>query len=456
MSANEMITTRPNGASVATRGVFGDSLEVRGETAATAVAARATAEVQARYVVAARNPRDVLDVRARVLKHCQRPGFAAKARYRKPVGSSHVEGPSIRFVEAALAEYSNVDTDVIVAYEDAEKIQLRVIVCDLERNITHKAEQVIRKTVERSSVRPGQDVVGQRENTSGRTTYIIRATDEDLANKQAAAASKMLRGLGLKILPADLVDDAMEACMASVRDQASQDPAAARKKIADAFSAINVSPAALAEYLGHPLDQIEPAEIVELRAVYDGIRDGDASWSELLNNRRAERGAPATPGVEPPPPAKGVAGVKARVARRTTPGTVAAGHVEPEPAPVVDRDTKPANPATDLSKPYPIAQREADDTVRTHRDPPRTPAESLTRAAEGAGRDFTIHPPLDELAATIADLEHRLARVGLTNDAAAIFDRIRALPPGADRERLERLGIAAIEGADPVTGEVAP
>lgn len=316
---SQELITRPSGAAIATRGAFSDSVEVRGETAATAVAERAKAEVQARFAIAQHRPRNVLDVRARVLDHCKRPGFAAKARYRKPVGNTAVEGPSIRFVETALAEYSNVDTDTVVAFEDSEKILLRVSVTDLENNLTHKGEVLIRKTVERSSLRPGMEAVGKRQNTSGRDVYIIRATDEDLANKQAAAASKMLRGLGLKILPADVVEEAMQLCIDTLRDAATKDPSAERKKIADAFHSLGVNPAALVDYLGHPLERLEPGEIVELRAVYDGIRDGEASWSELLANRRAERGerpSERSTTQDDRPPSRGVAAVKARLQKR--------------------------------------------------------------------------------------------------------------------------------------------
>lgn len=305
---------------IARQGFGETTLEARGETAATAVAERARAEIQSRFVVAQARPRNALDVRARILDHCKRIGFAGKARYRKPVGNSHVEGPSIRFVETALSEFGNCDCDIVVAYEDPEKILLRVSVCDLERNITHKGETLVHKTVERSTVRPGQEVIGQRANTSGRTVYIIRATDEDLANKQAAAASKMLRNLGLKVLPADIVEDCMEQCTRTIRDEAVKDPAAERKRIADAFHGLGILPAMLADYLGHGLEHMEPGDIVDLRAVFDAIRDGEASWSELVATKRGDRSRADTVDDRP---RGAVASVKSKLTRRSVPGGVA-------------------------------------------------------------------------------------------------------------------------------------
>ena len=47
-----------------------------GETAVSAVAALAEANVKARYAMALRRPRDLDEVREKILKECRRPGFA--------------------------------------------------------------------------------------------------------------------------------------------------------------------------------------------------------------------------------------------------------------------------------------------------------------------------------------------------------------------------------------------
>jgi hypothetical protein len=88
------------------------------ETQGSALAARAQAEVQARYIVALQRPRNVEDFRIRLLEHCKRAGFAAIASYEKPVGGEKIRGPSIRFVETALQEYSNVLPEETITYDD--------------------------------------------------------------------------------------------------------------------------------------------------------------------------------------------------------------------------------------------------------------------------------------------------------------------------------------------------
>ncbi len=260
------------------------------ETAVSAVATQARAMVEARFVVAMNRPRDVDDFRARLLKDCQRPGFAEVAIYSLPRGGKKIEGASIRFLEAALRAWGNADSAVHVIFEDDEKMLIRVTVTDLETNATYSSEHRIAKTMERRELKKGQRALGERENSYGDTVYLVQATDDDITMKINAAASRAIRTNGLRLIPGDLVDEALEAVRQTQRKQDATDPDAARKKVADAFSAIGVMPADLREYLGHPLDQCSPAELVDLRAVYAAVRDGNASWAELVDVKRKGAG----------------------------------------------------------------------------------------------------------------------------------------------------------------------
>lgn len=252
------------------------------------------AQIQARTTVALMRPRDLLVVRDTLLKDAKRPGFAATAEYAKPVGGSTVKGPSIRFVESGLRAMGNVDVGVTVIRDDETERIAKVAVVDLESNAAYAMEIHLDKTVERR--RPdGYEVLGQRTNKSGQTVYIVRATEDDLANKQAAQVSKAVRTLGLRLIPGDIVDDAMVACRETRSRSDAQDPAAAAKRIADAFSTLNVRPAELAKYLGHPIDQSSPAELDDLRATYAAINDKETTWAAVLAARNGgDEGAERT------------------------------------------------------------------------------------------------------------------------------------------------------------------
>ena len=79
------------------------------ENAAIAMAAKQKAVVEARYKMALARPRDIDKVRQNMLKDAKRPNFAAVAIYHKPIGKG-VEGPSIRFVEAAIRNMTTILT----------------------------------------------------------------------------------------------------------------------------------------------------------------------------------------------------------------------------------------------------------------------------------------------------------------------------------------------------------
>ena len=71
---------------VSVRQEFGSTEIMRGaETAMAAMAAQSKALVEARFVVAMRNPRRWANIRISVNNLCKDPGFAAEALYVKPL-----------------------------------------------------------------------------------------------------------------------------------------------------------------------------------------------------------------------------------------------------------------------------------------------------------------------------------------------------------------------------------
>lgn len=253
------------------------------ETSAMAVAEYAKAAVQARYVMALKNPRNMDDVRTKLLRECKRPRFAEAAIYRKPVSKEQtIEGPSARFAEAALRSLSNAMPEVQAVYDGDEKVIMRVSVTDLENNLTPSQDVTILKQVERKWINKGHVVLGTRLNSYGDQVYIVRATEDEMRNKINAQVSKMRRNMSLALLPSDILDECMEACYATMRDKAAKDPDYEKKRILDAFYNIGITPKQITEYLHHPLDAIQPAEIEELRRIYASIADGEAKWADFI------------------------------------------------------------------------------------------------------------------------------------------------------------------------------
>lgn len=252
------------------------------ETASTVLAAQAKAMVEARHTIALKFPRDLDAARERLLKECARPSFAEVAIYRKPVGEG-IEGPSIRLAEAAAQALGNIVVDTPAIYDDLEKRIVRVSVQDMERNVSYAKDITIHKTVERSSVRDGDEVIRQRTNSKGRTVYVKRATDDEILNTENALISKCLRTLLLRVVPGWLVEEAMQAVYATRQKANAQDPDAARRKLFDAFNAIGVTVEQIKKYLGHDAATLAPKELDELRGIYTAIKDGETTWREVMD-----------------------------------------------------------------------------------------------------------------------------------------------------------------------------
>jgi len=211
------------------------------DPAAFAAAEAAKARIQSAYVVALNRPRNVDQSRDRILHACKRPAFAERVEFSKPVGGRQIKGPSIRFAELALREWQNIMTDVMVIYEDQLIRRSKIMVIDLETNASFSKEIQIAKTVERKA-KGDREVISERTNTSGDKVYIVKATDDELSNKEAAAISKALRNEGLRIIPADIIDEAMDVARKTLADRDKKDPDAVKKALFDSFSETGVKP----------------------------------------------------------------------------------------------------------------------------------------------------------------------------------------------------------------------
>jgi hypothetical protein len=260
------------------------------DTASTAVAAQAKALVEARYIMALRRPRDMDVVREKMLKECSRPSFAAVARYTKPIGKDKTKwpsGPSIRFAEAAVRNMTNVTVETMTVYDDREKRIVRVTVTDLEANVPYSQDVTIAKTIERRQKKDGDTVISTRTNSYGDLLYILEATDDDIINKQQALISKAIRTLGMRLIPGDIVDECMDQVLVTQANADAQDPDAAKRKLFDAFAALGVRAEQIKEFLGHDAASLSPKELQDLRSLYAAIRDGEATWRDVMDQRAA-------------------------------------------------------------------------------------------------------------------------------------------------------------------------
>lgn len=290
----ETALTKANGAAVApvdhgaARGdAMGSEVSRVAETGTSQLEAQARAMVQARFFIA-KQPhmqRSWDQVEQRLRKECARPGFANSAWWVLPLGgdpAKYPKGLSIRFAEAALRMAGNIDVQQQTVFDDSWKRIVRITVMDLETNFAYTSEVTIDKTVERSNA-AGREVLAVRQNSTGKMTYVVPATEQELALKQGSAVSKQIRTQGLRLIPGDILDECKAIVQATrAKGAQAEDPEAARKTILDSFSDVGVMPADLAKYLEHDTATFTPAERDLLRGIFSAIKGGMASWRDVM------------------------------------------------------------------------------------------------------------------------------------------------------------------------------
>src|SRR5262245_1670807 len=224
------------------------------------VKSRAAMEAMAAIASARRNPRDEAAAYARIMTACKRPGLAAEATYAYTRGGSKIEGPSIRMAEVLARAWGNLSYGVVELDQRDGESELMSYCWDLETNV--RAEMVFRVPHSRDAKENGKPV--QKALESSRDVY------ENNANM----GSRRLRACILRIIPGDVVDDALTACDKTLREGSDEPLADRARKMVAAFAELGISGAMIETKIGHKLDAVSPAELAKLRKVYTAIKDG--------------------------------------------------------------------------------------------------------------------------------------------------------------------------------------
>lgn len=260
------------------------------ETQSTAISAQLQTQIEAGYKLAWARPRNMDTFRVKLIAACKRPGFWETARYVVPRGNGKVEGFSIRFAEECIRNYGNLDNNNMIVYEDAKMRTVRVNTVDLENNIAFHTDVQIEKTVERKFLKDGQKPISTRIGSDGKAVHLVPATDDDIQIKQNALISKAMRNQVLRLVPGDILAECKAMLVEiSTKGVDENDKELLRKKVVDGFARLSVMPDQIEKYLGHPVGQCSPAQLVELRGLYEAIKDGEGTWADALAQKEEER-----------------------------------------------------------------------------------------------------------------------------------------------------------------------
>jgi hypothetical protein len=220
------------------------------------VAVRIAKEVEGAMIVAKRFPRDEFVCADRIKRAMSRPRLAEKAEYEFPRGGSKVSGASVHALRAVKAAWGNIQSGWVEIERKLGQSTVIAYAMDLETNARAEITFQVRHMRDTKS--------GPKPLTDERDIY------EMVANVAARRERKCLQD----IIPADIVDDAVDYARATLKGQ-SKEPIQDRvKKMVNAFSEYGVTIPAIERRLGHKLDAISENKLAELRRVYTSLHDG--------------------------------------------------------------------------------------------------------------------------------------------------------------------------------------
>jgi len=226
---------------------------------------QAVSEVQGALILAKRFPRDEDTSYMKLLKSCKRYTFADRANYSFPRGGTTITGPSINLAREFARVWGNIEYGHVIVSDDDEERHIRAWAWDKETNTRVFEEDSFKKLVYRKKggwIKPDERDL------------------RELTNRRAAICK---RNCLLQLMPRDFIEEAQYICKETLKKKVAEDPDRAKKDIILAFSGLNVTPPMLEDYLGHPIAQCSPAEIVTLREIYQSISDGNSTWNEYTN-----------------------------------------------------------------------------------------------------------------------------------------------------------------------------
>jgi len=228
---------------------------------------RAISEVQGAMVLAKRFPRNPITALDNILTACQRPGLAEQALYSYARGGNEITGPSIRLAEAMAQAWGNVQFGVRELEQRGGESTVEAFAWDLETN-----------------VRQSKTFQVKHERHTKRGKYALEDA-RDIYELVANQGARRLRACLLGIIPGDVVEAAVAQCEDTLKAKADITPENLKKLVAS-FEAYKVTKEQIEQRIQRRLDTITPAQVVQLRKIYNSLKDGmsgPADWFEVVS-----------------------------------------------------------------------------------------------------------------------------------------------------------------------------
>lgn len=264
--SNEITTTAPATANPFAR--VGTGLQTHVSAGAVAIEQeRAIAEAQGKLVIAKRFPRDQAIAFQRVMEACSRPGLADEALYAYPRGGQTVSGPSIRLAEELARCWGNIDYGMKELSRRDGETEMEAYCWDLETNV-YSAQKF---TVKHLRDKQG----GAKVLTDERDIYEIGAN----------MGARRMRARILAVIPGDVVDAAVAKCRETLAGRSDKPMVDRIRALVTEFGKLGVGPNLIEKRMKKPTAELTPDDLVDLGAVYKGIRDGISKVADWFGDQ---------------------------------------------------------------------------------------------------------------------------------------------------------------------------
>jgi flagellar motility protein MotE (MotC chaperone) len=110
----------------------------------------------------------------------------------------------------------------------------------------------------------------------------------DIYEAVANQGARRLRACILGIVPGDVIEAAQNQCEQTLKAKADTSPEAL-KKLVEAFAAYKVTKEQIEKRIQRHLDTITPAQLIQLRKIYNSMKDGmsgPSDWFEMAPEKK--------------------------------------------------------------------------------------------------------------------------------------------------------------------------
>ena len=217
--------------------------------------ARVVAEVQASLVIAKKFPRNEQRAIERIKSACGRFSLASSALYSYSRGGTEITGPSIRLLEAIKVQWGNIDSGWRELERNDERAIIQAYAWDKETNVKEE------RTFEVPLIR-----------FTRKGSYKL-SDPRDIYEHEANNASRRMRACLQAVIPADVIEEAVECCIATQSANVDMSPDKIKALVA-AFGEIGVTQKMIEIRLQRNITSIQAGHVVQLRNIYKSLIDG--------------------------------------------------------------------------------------------------------------------------------------------------------------------------------------